>query len=113
MNECAVDNCNGPCLPNLEYCLMHRKNKPTSVPPLPIEVQAAPLNKKSMIVGSIKSNSEHTRIVDLVVSIVFFIFIGVPFLLMFGAADAAIGVFFVILMLRLVYTSAEWKTKDN
>ena len=101
MNECAVDNCNGPCLPNLEYCLMHRKNKPTSVP------------KKSIIVGSIKSNSEHTRIVDLVVSIVFFIFIGVPFLLMFGAADAAIGVFFVILMLRLVYTSAEWKTKDN
>ena len=25
MSECAVDNCNGPCLPNLEYCLMHRK----------------------------------------------------------------------------------------
>ena len=42
MNVCAVNDCDGPCLPNLEYCLMHRKNKPTSVP------------KKSMIVGSIK-----------------------------------------------------------
>ncbi len=25
MSVCAVDNCNGPTLPNLEYCLMHRK----------------------------------------------------------------------------------------
>ena len=25
MSVCAVDNCNGPCLPNSEYCLMHRK----------------------------------------------------------------------------------------
>lgn len=25
MGECAVDNCNGPTLPNSEYCLMHRK----------------------------------------------------------------------------------------
>ena len=35
MNVCAVDDCDGPCLPNLEYCLMHRKNKPVRVPPRP------------------------------------------------------------------------------
>jgi len=26
MGECAVDDCNGPTLPNSEYCLMHRKS---------------------------------------------------------------------------------------
>ncbi|HJM45210.1 MAG TPA: hypothetical protein QF644_04600 [Candidatus Poseidoniaceae archaeon] len=25
MGMCAVDDCNGPTLPNSEYCLMHRK----------------------------------------------------------------------------------------
>ena len=56
MNVCAVDDCDGPCLPNLEYCLMHRKNKPVRVPPRPIVIQGASLNKKSISVGSIKSS---------------------------------------------------------
>ena len=25
MDKCAFDDCNGPTLPNSEYCLMHRK----------------------------------------------------------------------------------------
>ena len=93
MSECAVDNCNGPTLPNLEYCLMHRKNKPTSVP------------KKSMIVGSIKSNSNQTRIVGL--NLVVFI------VCLFSLLSQQCCVLSLILMLILVYRSTEWKTKDN
>ena len=56
MGVCAVDDCDGPCLPNSEYCLMHRKYKPARVPPRPIVIQGASLNKKSISVGSIKSS---------------------------------------------------------
>ena len=84
---------------------MHRKNKPTSVPSKP----------KSMIVGSIKSNSNQTRTVglNLVVFIVCFIFIGVPLFSLVqwthgpGAADACVGGFFLIFIARLVYISTE------
>ena len=93
MSECAVDNCNGPTLPNLEYCLMHRKNKPTNVP------------KKSMIVGSIKSNSNQTRIVGL--NLVVFI------VCLFSLLSQQCCVLSLILMLILVYRSTEWKTKDD
>ena len=97
MSVCAVNDCDGPCLPNLEYCLMHRKNKPTSVPS----------QSKSMIVGSIKSNSNQTRIggLNLVVFIVCFVFLGL--------LSQQCCVLSLILMLILVYRSTEWKTKDN
>lgn len=110
MVVCAADNCNGPTLPNSEYCLMHRK-----------------LNKE-VVNQEKKSNSEQKtrygtwRLFGFVFLFIF-LFVVLYFLQMVdgvasatggpGVSGACYGLFFLIFIAMLVYISTEWKTKDN
>jgi len=110
MKECAFDDCDGPCLPNSEYCLMHRK-----------------LNK-DVVNQEKKSNSEQKTSSWRLFGFVFlFIFLFVVLYLLQitdgvasatggpGVSGACYGLFFLIFIAILVLflKDRDEKTKDN
>lgn len=104
MSECAVDNCNGPCLPNSEYCLMHRK-----------------LNK-NVVNQERKSNSEQQTSSGgfglVVLYFIFLIILGWLSLILNFVIEEWIGWFgfmFSVIIVTFVFLLKDMdkKTKDN